>query len=225
MGRHALSEHGRHQRRGGQGNRALREPELHAAATREGTRMSTLVSRQAYSRAARARRGWPGRFYPGIHRRRGRCSGSLGGSRFRDQEELSESMSAEIPWSLPRDGVVKFHRSDRHLVAGRCPDRRTGVSVQRAADTMPMPTPTPPPSPSTPTPPPSPPSLPVDPANVVFLPTPAAAPFSRRIQSSGAIRSRSLPARVRDQDAGRFPITRSAGPTRRTSTTSEAVTP
>lgn len=41
----------------------------------------------------------------------------------------------------------------------------------------PMPTPTPPPSPSTPTPPPSPPSLPVDPANVVFLPTPAAAPF------------------------------------------------
>ena len=41
------------QRQQRRGHRAVRESQLHATATREGTRMSTLVSRQAYSRAAR----------------------------------------------------------------------------------------------------------------------------------------------------------------------------
>ncbi len=130
--------------------------------------MSTLVSRQAYSRAAR---GMDGQADSTPHGRAGvRVSGrGVSGIR-RNCQEMSQRTMV-----LPRDGVVKFHRS----TGASWPVAVLIVALVSACSEppTPMPTPTPPPSPSTPTPPPSPPSLPVDPANVVFLPTPAAAPF------------------------------------------------
>ena len=130
--------------------------------------MSTLVSRQAYSRAARG--AWMVRLILLPTGRAGvRVSGrGVSGIR-RNCQEMSQRTMV-----LPREGVVKLHRST-------CTSWPVAVLIVAPVSACNAPstptTPTPPPAPSTPTPPPSPPSLPVDPANVVSLPAPAAAPF------------------------------------------------
>ena len=141
--------------------------------------MSTVVSRHAYSRAARG--PWMVRLILLPTGRAGvRVSGrGVSGIR-RNCQEMSQRTMV-----LPREGVVKLHRS----TCTSWPVAVLIVALVSACNAPSTPTtPTPPPAPSTPTPPPSPPSLPVDPANVVFSRRRQRRRFSRRIQSSGAIR-------------------------------------
>jgi len=95
----------------------------------------------------------------------GRCPVSAGVSGIRRYRQEMSQRTMVLPWT----GLVKLHGSTGTwwLVAVLI------VALMSACNGPSTPTPTP-----TPTPPPSPPPLPVDPANVVSLSAPAAAPSS-----------------------------------------------